>query len=320
MASTKRARPPLWRDFEKLVARIEQALAGNSIKVVSPDRIPSLITGRRREVDASLRTSVGSAELLVTTECRKRQATQDVTWIEQLGCKKLAIGAARTIAVASSAFSKDAIRAAEHYGIDLRVLSEISDADVQSWVLPRLVVHVFKQCDLVGDPKITFTEEQGDDFTSQSPMEEVAGGASILDSPIFLGPDGKALTLNDLWLRADDQLKIFDAVPKDDQAHTRRLSIEPSDDLHLRTRVGPRRVRQVEISLSLRWKHERIPMHAANVVTYQPVNPADPMRPQVRAEFESKEATPSNVRYGVQFQPGKDDVCFTVQLTPGKRQ
>ena len=83
-------------------------------------------------------------------------------------------------------------------------------------------------------------------------------------------------SLNDLWLRADDQLKIFDAVPKDDQAHTRRLSIEPSDDLHLRTRVGPRRVRQVEISLSLRWKHERIPLHAANVVTYQPVNPADP--------------------------------------------
>ena len=91
--------PVAWRDFEQLVARIEQALVGANVVVKSPDRIPSLLTRRLREVDASIRAQVGSATLLITVECRKRRAVQDVTWLEQLSSKKQALGAARTIAV-----------------------------------------------------------------------------------------------------------------------------------------------------------------------------------------------------------------------------
>jgi len=267
----------------------------------------------------SLRTRVGSSEVIVTVECRKRNAKQDVTWIEQLGSKKQAIGAARTIAVASSAFSKDAIRVAEHYGIDLRVLSEIGDADMHGWILPSFVVHVFKQCDLIEPPEIMFDTQQGDDFTSRSPMEGVEGGATTPDSPVFMTPDGEALTLNDLWLRADDQLKIFEGIPRDDKVHIRRISLTPSDSLKLRTRVGERKVNCIRMALSLRWRHERIALDTAKIVSYQPANPLDLMQPQVRAEFESKEATNSNVCFGMQFQPGEDNVSFTVQLTPGKK-
>ena len=256
---------------------------------------------------------------MITVECRKRNARQDVTWIEQLGCKKQAIGAARTIAVASSAFSKDAIRVAEYYGIDLRILSEIGDVEFQSWILPRFVVHVYKHCDLLEPPEITFFAEQDDDFSSQPPMEGIEGGASTLNSPVFIAADGTTLTLNDLWLRADDQQKIFDRVPVDDKVHVLRITITPSDHLTLRTRVGLRRVECIHMLMSMRWKHEQIALSAANVVSYHPANPSDPMQPQVRAEFESKEATNSNLRFGMQFQLGKDVVSFTVQLTPGKK-
>jgi hypothetical protein len=243
---------------------------------------------------------------------------QDVTWIEQLGSKKQAIGAARTIAVASSAFSKDAIRAAEYYGIDLRVLSEISEAEMQSWVLPRFVVHVFKQGDLLEPPEIIFNAEQGDDFTSSAPMESVKDIAPTLESRVFIGSDGGELTLNDLWLKADDQLKIFEGVPKDDLVHLRRISLEPSDNLQICTRVGLRRVHSIKMSLSLRWRHERISLETASIFRYQPANPTDPMRPQIRAEFESREAAASNIRVGLQFQAGRDDISLTLQLTRGK--
>ena len=195
---------PSWREFEQLVARIEHTLAGGGVTVTSPDRIPSRITRRKREVDASLRTRVGSSEILVTIECRKRRAAQDITWIEQLGCKKQAIGASRTIAVASTAFSKDAVRAAAHYDIDLRVLSEITDTEVQSWILPQWVMHVYKHCDLIEPPEVFFREEQGDDFAVQT----ATAGADGVDSSVFVAADGKNLSLNDLWLRADEQLKI----------------------------------------------------------------------------------------------------------------
>ncbi len=317
MTFSKTNSTPLWRDFEKLVARIEQVLAGSGIKVISPDRIPSLLTGRRREVDASLRTKIGSAEVLVTIECRKRHARQDVTWIEQLGSKKQALGAARTIAVASSAFSDDAVRVARHYGIDLRVLSEISEADMRNWVLlPRFVVHVFKQWDLPESPHIIFMPEEGDDVLASAPK---IVGSPTAESLIFIGADGGPASLADLWLRADDQLKIFEGVPVDDKCHLRRLRLEPSDTVKIHTEMGLRRVHSIYMTVSLRWKHERIPLGAANVVAYLPADPVDQMKTQVRAEFEFKEATTSNIRFGMQFHPSEDDATFTLELTPGKK-
>jgi hypothetical protein len=43
------------------------------------------------------------------------------------------------------------------------------------------------------------------------------------------------------------------------------------------------------------------------------------MKTQVRAEFEFKEATTSNIRFGMQFHPSEDDATFTLELTPGKK-
>ena len=317
--STKNA-TPLWREFEQLVARVEQVMAGDRVKVTSPDRVRSLLTGRRREVDASIRTTIGSSEILVTVECRRRSATQDVTWLEQLGCKKQAIGAARTIAVSSSTFSSDAIRVAEYYGIDLRNLSEISDADMRNWMLPQFVVHVFKQCDLTESPEITFEEEKGDDFTAFLPMKNIENGVANLDSAVFISSDGTMLTLNDLWLRADEQHKIFDGVPTDDQVHMRRLTLTSVGDiLKLRTRLGERSVKKITMALALRWKHERIGLDAANVVLYQAASASDPMPRQLRAEFQSTEAKNANIRLGLQFQPGQSITSFTLDLTPGTK-
>jgi hypothetical protein len=48
---------PEWKEFEQLVARIEQDAGPLGLTVTSPDRITCKITGRKREVDASIRTS-----------------------------------------------------------------------------------------------------------------------------------------------------------------------------------------------------------------------------------------------------------------------
>lgn len=90
---------PEWKQFERLVARIEAALVPKGAVVRSPDRIPDLHTGSMREVDGSIRFKVGSASILITLESRRRAAVQDVTWIEQLATKRENIGADKTIAV-----------------------------------------------------------------------------------------------------------------------------------------------------------------------------------------------------------------------------
>lgn len=98
---SKRA-DPLWREFEKVVARIEADAAEAGLSVTSPDRIRCKITGRIREVDASIRQLKGDAELLTTIECRRRNTREDVTWIEQLATKRQSLGAISTIAVSST--------------------------------------------------------------------------------------------------------------------------------------------------------------------------------------------------------------------------
>jgi hypothetical protein len=130
---------PEWKQFERLVARIEATLAPKGAVVRSPDRIPDLITGSLREVDGSIRLNVGSASILITLESRRRGAVQDDTWIEQLATKKEKIGAAKTIAVSSSGFSEPAKITARTKGIELRNLREITDEEILGW-LPSSVL------------------------------------------------------------------------------------------------------------------------------------------------------------------------------------
>jgi len=83
-------------------------------------------------VDASIRYTVGTSDLLITLECRDRVRTQDVTWIEQLATKRVHIGADRTLAVSSSPFSEAALKAARLHGISTRLISEVSDEDLRA--------------------------------------------------------------------------------------------------------------------------------------------------------------------------------------------
>jgi len=47
-----------WKAFEKLVARIESALAPHGAIVTSPDKLLDHVTQTMREVDASIRSLV----------------------------------------------------------------------------------------------------------------------------------------------------------------------------------------------------------------------------------------------------------------------
>ena len=67
------------REFEQLAARIESSLTPTGARVRSPDHMPDTVTGQDREVDASIRYTLGSVDVLITIECRDRTRTEDVT-------------------------------------------------------------------------------------------------------------------------------------------------------------------------------------------------------------------------------------------------
>jgi len=124
------------KQFELLVARIEEAAAPRGAVVTSPDRIRDSVTGQMREVDASIRFQVGTIPVLLLVECRKRDRSQDVRWIEELATKRNSVRADKVVAVSATGFSAPAQRAAKHHGIELRTLREVSPAQIASWFLP----------------------------------------------------------------------------------------------------------------------------------------------------------------------------------------
>ena len=303
---------PAWRSFEMLVSRIEHALAGEQVTVKSPDFIPCVTTGTSREVDVSIRTRVGSADILVTVECRDRVAVQDVTWIEQLAAKRKNIGAAKTIAVAASGFSAEATRIAHENGIDLRILADITEEDIKSWMPLIGMVHVFKDCELTGQTEIVFMAKPGDEAAELAIPNGGAGSSS--SQHIFRGPSDEPLSLDDIWLRADDQMKIFDKVPRDNKDYFVELTITPSDTLLLSTPKGNRQVKSITLPMRLRWKHETLSLSEAKLVQYGPADAADPLPDQVRVEFETRQARSNNLRVGFQLQQGSDQISISAEL------
>ena len=135
-----------WREFELLVTRIDADASPNGMIVKCPDKIRSKVTGRLREVDTSIRYRIGTAEVLITLECRSRTRTQDVTWLEQLANKKIAIGADRTISVSALGFTVDALAVAEANGTSIRKLSDVGVSDINSLLRLEFVLFWHKAC------------------------------------------------------------------------------------------------------------------------------------------------------------------------------
>lgn len=119
------------RELELLIYKLEEIVLPKNAKIKSPDFLPHALTGKRREVDVSIKYNVGTSQILIIIECRDRKTSnEDVTWIEQLKTKCEGLNANKVIAVSSKGFSNEAILLANIYGIETRVISEITGEEL----------------------------------------------------------------------------------------------------------------------------------------------------------------------------------------------
>lgn len=121
------------RQLEKLVAQLEQLFGPTGVTVKSPDYVVGRKSGSQREVDVSLRGSLGSSEVFIMIECRDRSDTEFVDWIDQLKGKRDDVGADKVVAVSSTGFSSGARGAAEGSSIELRTMEELDVTDFLEW-------------------------------------------------------------------------------------------------------------------------------------------------------------------------------------------
>jgi hypothetical protein len=265
-----------WRDFEEMVAKIEQDLAPKGATVKSPDRVRDLVTGKLREVDASIRFDIGSTPVLITIECRKRRGVQDDTWIEQLATKRDKIGAARTIAVSATGFSASAIKTAKLYSIELRSLKDrISEEIVQEFLSGlkfTVIVHEY------ATESITFQLDDDSwlpqaDFGDDLSAAISNGGihATLAREPAT----GKIVTMDSILGRVSD-----DRIPRDGTPLKGRVDVGfPPRTVQISTKHGPRFLAKAVIVASFTCRE--IPAPATSVYEY--AKPEGPIRHTIEA-------------------------------------
>jgi hypothetical protein len=230
--------PVAWQEFERLVARIEQTLAPVGAVVKSPDFVTDLVTGSRRQIDATIRFTIGTVPILITVECRKHEDVQDDTWLEQVAMKKQKVGAAKTIAVSSAGFSAPAKTTAAKFGVEVRRVEEITPDDMRNWLKIEGIEHVVERTELVSFQWDVYGLRVGLHPDVVRQME-----ADAVGSPVFLQvADGRQLCIRDLIDVAKQQgLKLHEGVPPDGtrKRHEVRITF-PDNTVSILTTEGPK--------------------------------------------------------------------------------
>ena len=160
--------------------------------IKSPDHLPDKVAGGTREVDVSLRSKVGSADVSIIIECRDRGRPADVTWLEQVKTKRDAVGASRAIAVASGSFSKKALAAASAYGIDARTLAQANTAEIRRWAA---ALQMFVQTAIFDNAKVTVKLGGAGKFPPEigARFDELIKAQDAFDAKFILYPGTEGL-------------------------------------------------------------------------------------------------------------------------------
>lgn len=264
---------PKWREFEVLVARIEEWLGPKGAKVKSPDKLRDRITGQMREVDASIRFQVGSAPILVTVECRDRKKTEDVRWIEEIAGKRDSVGAARTIAVSSSGFSQPARIKAEQLGIEVREINDISAETAAQWAHDVKITFVSIRWNVVALRLHLRGAVPGNDAHGSFPPE-IAEAFQKNPSDTKIGFErcsGKPLTVRSVIEGACSKCPEFtEGAEVGKPALRKTLAIGfPANSFALYTTKGERDLEKMRLTVDVWQTSESLP--PAKVVRYESV-------------------------------------------------
>jgi hypothetical protein len=299
------------RDLERLVALIEEAVGPEGAEVKSPDFIEDRVTGERREVDVSIRTRVGTSQVLIVIECRDRNSVQDVTWIEQVEQKCRDLKASKVIAVSAKGFSEAALKKAAFSGIETRRMDEISPELIRSWyqaeemqvIIERVeILYCNLNLDMEGVPRSIEPE-----------VLERMRGITPADTAFMCKKDGLECNLEAVWAwtrRSPAASELYAGVPQDGTRVEKTLNLNyknPSDRYQLATSFGPLDI--LSMNLVVRLWIEKTVSPIERTVSYQ-----DGERALVEAV--QYEVPVGNGNKRLSFVKDKESGALSVVLSP----
>lgn len=207
------------RDLELLVKALERMdLQGAIVK--SPDFLYDKVAEENREVDVSIKTRIGTHEIIIIFECRDRKTKPGPDWIEQLAQKTKDLGAHKVVAVSSSGFTKSAAKKALKNNIELRTLEGITSKEIFSWFSPQSIPVVIDRF-LV--KKIDFIENRTDFGNSKELVAFIEKCNKNADKNTkFISQDNGEtfFSINEIHSNIKDNEKLFSFITDEKKRYT----------------------------------------------------------------------------------------------------
>jgi len=123
---------PKWKKFEELVTEAQRKLSPKS-QVKHNDKIRGK-TGALRQIDVSIRDSIGQFQILVVIDCKDQKDPVDLPDVEKWIGLVRDIGANKGAIVSSSGFTSPAIKKGENTGLNLYKLIDVGEHEWQAFV------------------------------------------------------------------------------------------------------------------------------------------------------------------------------------------
>jgi len=201
--------PKRSNDFQRLVHQIYMQLAENA--VVTESALLKTLDGATREVDVLITYRVADVEMRLAIECRERNRTADVEWIDSLIGKYRDLPVDRVIAVSNQRFTRTARRKAQRSRIEMRTLREALDTDWAAELWSVKPVSVLRATEVL-DVLFSCTPPPGPDYL---PVEAIVDGVpSSIDALIkdFIA-EVRAAVGEQLMIDAETKYRTLDKFP-----------------------------------------------------------------------------------------------------------
>jgi hypothetical protein len=112
--------------FQAVIFFVQKHFAGEATVTESAELI-DLVSGEKREVDVCIETQVANHRVIISLECRDHKRPQSIGWIEEMHAKHSRLPTNVLVLVSSSGFTKNALAAAQSYGIETIVSQDLTD-------------------------------------------------------------------------------------------------------------------------------------------------------------------------------------------------
>jgi hypothetical protein len=131
---------PKWKRFEKLVEKIQAGLAPTAI-VKHNEKIYGKKSGSERQIDVTIRQSVGQFEILIVIDAKDHKAPVDIPELGSFLDLVSDVGAQMGALVSASGFTEGAKRRAREAGVDLYRLVDAESEDWRTYVQLGVLAH-----------------------------------------------------------------------------------------------------------------------------------------------------------------------------------